>query len=224
MFALVIQHHPYRTGTDLGRNFSYRLAHECSTLFGRWSLRQTRGGSIRLTKPQPQRSLTSSGVFDEPLPDLNAVSFALTVQDSTSVVAPSVSVDVKHSYMGDLVITLHPPVGSGGEPVVLHNRECGLSKDLKRTYDSSTTKVLLRFACRVCAGTWTLKVHDQALKDSGLSFHLRLSFRLPAENVRNMLFGKRKKNNANACAVCLNSVAPRHGCDVIQSPANRTFE
>ena len=126
--------------------------------------------------------------------------------------------------MGDLVISLHPPVGSGGEPVVLHNRECGPSKDLKRTYDSSTTKDLLRFAGRVCAGTWTLKVHDQALKDSGLSFHLRLSFRLPAENVRNMLFGKRKKNNANACAVCLNSVTPRYGCDVFQSPANRTFE
>jgi hypothetical protein len=42
--------------------------------------------------------------------------------------------------------------------------------------------------------------------------------------VKIRLFGKRKKNNANAGAVYLNLVTPRHACDVIQYPANRTFE
>jgi len=149
--------------------------------------------AIRLAKPQPQRSLTVREVFDEPLPDLKAVSFALTVQDSTPILALSVSVDIKHSYIGDLVITLHPPVGSGGEPVVLHDRGGGPSKDLKRTYDSSTTKDLLQFAGGVCAGTWTLKIHDQALEDSGtlISFAIILSF--ARENRKNQAVRKKKE-------------------------------
>jgi subtilisin family serine protease len=149
--------------------------------------------AVQLAKPQPQSSLTVSKVFDEPLPDLKAVYFALTVQDTTPVVALSVSVDIKHSYIGDLVITLHPPVGSGGEPVVLHNRGGGPSKDLKRTFDSSTTTDLLRFAGKVCAGTWTLKIHDQALEDSGtlVSFAIILSF--TRENRKNHAVRKKRE-------------------------------
>jgi hypothetical protein len=46
----VIQHHPYRSGTDFRGEFVRRLAHKGSILFGSWSLRQTRSGSILLDK------------------------------------------------------------------------------------------------------------------------------------------------------------------------------
>jgi hypothetical protein len=42
----VIQHHPHRSGTDFRGKLVRRLAHNGSILFGSWSLRQTRGGSL----------------------------------------------------------------------------------------------------------------------------------------------------------------------------------
>ncbi|MFN8891284.1 MAG: hypothetical protein ACK53N_17070, partial [Alphaproteobacteria bacterium] len=47
VFPLVIQHHPNRSGSDLRGEFVRRFAHNGSILFGSWSLRQTRGGSMR---------------------------------------------------------------------------------------------------------------------------------------------------------------------------------
>ncbi|MCZ8271322.1 MAG: hypothetical protein O9306_12315 [Beijerinckiaceae bacterium] len=42
----MIQHHPDRSGADLRRKFVRRLAHNGSIVFGSWSLRQTRSGSL----------------------------------------------------------------------------------------------------------------------------------------------------------------------------------
>jgi hypothetical protein len=46
MFVFVLQHYPHRPVTDFRRKFVRRRTRHGSILFGSWSLRQTRGGSV----------------------------------------------------------------------------------------------------------------------------------------------------------------------------------
>lgn len=69
------------------------------------------------------------------------------------------SVDIEHGYIGDLVVTLIGP----GASVVLHDRESGSKKDLKKNYK----KALAAFIGTKAKGDWTLEVADYAPRDSG---------------------------------------------------------
>jgi subtilisin family serine protease len=139
--------------------------------------------AVNLAKPLPQSGLTVSRTFDTPIPDLQTVTFSLSVADSTPVVAMSVAIDLRHSYIGDLVITLKPPTGTGIKPVILHNRAGGSGKNLIKTYDATTSPPLAAVAGKSCAGTWTLQIRDQAAQDIGTlkSFALNLSFAHPTD-------------------------------------------
>lgn len=138
--------------------------------------------AVTLAKPQPRSAITISRTFDAAIPDLRKVSFALTVAETTPVEALSVTVDLKHTYIGDLIVTLQPPSDSGMKPVILHNRKGGSSKNLNKTYDESTTPGLSSIAGRSCAGTWTLEIRDEAAADSGtlVSFALHMAFTHPS--------------------------------------------
>jgi subtilisin-like proprotein convertase family protein len=133
--------------------------------------------AVALAQPQPQNSLTVGRTFDAPLPDLQTVSFAVSVTDATPVEALTVSVDLKHTYIGDLVITLRPPAAAGAA-IVLHKRAGGSMQNLKKTYDVGTTPGLGGFAGKSCKGTWTLQIQDAAAQDVGrlVSFSITLSF------------------------------------------------
>jgi len=91
---------------------------------------------------------------------------------------PQSAITIKHTFIGDLVITLEPPAGIGVAPVVLHDRAGGSANNLKKQYDAATTPALSRFTDKGCKGTWTLRVRDAAQGDSGtlVSFSLSLSF------------------------------------------------
>lgn len=137
--------------------------------------------AVELAAPQPQSAITISRRFDAPIPDLQTVSFTLNVPDDTPVEALTVGVDLKHTYIGDLIITLQPPAATGVNPVVLHNRAGGSTRDLKKTYDAASNPALAAFAGKSCQGTWTLQIRDMAALDFGLliSFSLGLSFAHP---------------------------------------------
>jgi len=137
--------------------------------------------AVALAAPQPQSAITVTRTFDAPIPDMQTVTATLDVGDSTPVEALSVGVDIKHTFIGDLVITLQPPGATGVAPVVLHRRAGGSTKDLKKQYDAMTTPGLAKFAGKSCKGTWTLKIQDAARQDSGtlVSFSLGLSFAHP---------------------------------------------
>jgi subtilisin family serine protease len=137
--------------------------------------------AVDLAKPQPRNEVTVSRRFDAPIPDLQTVSFALDVPDADVVSAVSVAVDLVHSYIGDLVVTIEPPAGTGVAPVVLHNRTGGTRNNLKKVYDRLTTPRLAALAGKACHGRWTLKVRDAAAQDSGTlaTFSVRLVFAQP---------------------------------------------
>lgn len=137
--------------------------------------------AVALARPQPRNEVTVSRRFDGPIPDLQTVSFALEVAEDAPVVAVTVGVDLRHSFIGDLIITLEAPAATGVAPVVLHKRAGGSRNSLKKVYDSTTTPGLARFAGKACKGTWTLRIRDAAAQDAGVlaSFSLRLAFAHP---------------------------------------------
>ena len=102
----------------------------------------------------------------------------LEVSDNAPVEAVSVGVDLKHSFIGDLIISLEPPTGTGVAPLTLHNRAGGSGSEIKAVYDKASVAALVAFAGKACNGTWTLRIRDAAAQDSGtlVSFSLRLSF------------------------------------------------
>jgi subtilisin family serine protease len=151
--------------------------HSAKYGFGRLNART----AVDVAKPQPQNTITISRAFDAPIPDLQTVSFTLDVPEAQAVEGVTVSVDLKHTYIGDLIMTLKPPGSLSMSPIVLHQRAGGSTKNLKKTYDASTTSSLAALVGKSCKGTWTLQIQDAAAQDAGtlVSFGLGLRFAHP---------------------------------------------
>ncbi len=142
--------------------------------------------AAELAKPQPQSETTISRRFDAPIPDLQKVSFTLNVPDDAPVEKLTAGVSLKHTYIGDLIITLQPPANTRVSPIMLHNRAGGSTKDLTKTYDAASIPALAQFAGKSCRGIWTLTIQDAQSLDSGLlvSFSLGLTFAHPDNPLR----------------------------------------
>ena len=99
----------------------------------------------------------------------------VAVGDTKSIVDIRIGVDIEHTYIGDLIVKLKPPSGSGSA-VVLHNRTGGTTNNIKRQYDTLSTPALAGLVGATPAGTWTLEVTDRAARDQGniLSFTVEL--------------------------------------------------
>jgi subtilisin family serine protease len=134
--------------------------------------------AVELARPQPRNSILVTRAFDAPIPDLQTIEVSLDVAEAAAVESLAVSVDITHTYIGDLIVTLVPPSGAGAHELILHNRAGGSTKNLKRTYDAASAPGLAAFGGRSCKGAWTLRVQDAAADDSGtlLSFGLEMHF------------------------------------------------
>ncbi|MBI4566165.1 MAG: proprotein convertase P-domain-containing protein [Planctomycetes bacterium] len=88
----------------------------------------------------------------------------LFIGDSGRINTIKVSVDIRHTYIGDLVVRLTAP---DGRRVDLHRRSGGRTRDLVRTYDASTTPGLAQLQGMNVRGPWVLEVFDLAAIDQG---------------------------------------------------------
>lgn len=79
--------------------------------------------------------------------------------------ALKVTVDIAHSYIGDLRLTLTAP---SGKSVVLHDRNGGGTTNLQRDYVAADVPALASLAGEVVQGDWTLAVQDLAAADEGV--------------------------------------------------------
>ncbi len=102
----------------------------------------------------------NSGDVPKAIPDNNSsgVTSTLVLNDGTDIQNLQVTVDISHTYIGDLIVSLISPAGT---EVILHNREGGSANDINQTY------TLTDFNGQTAAGTWTLKVVDRARYDTG---------------------------------------------------------
>ena len=99
-----------------------------------------------------------SGALGTAIPDKNpaGISSTLEVGDGVEVANAKVYVDISHTYIGDLVVTLEGP---GGQVHELHNKQGGSQDDLKKSFEFNPQGVI--------AGSWTLKVADTYAQDLG---------------------------------------------------------
>ena len=121
--------------------------------------------AIRLRPPTQQglRRASSPGLV---IPDnlATGVRDSIAFTEAGRVAQMSVSVDIGHSFMGDLVVTLASP---SGHIVTLHNRTGGNAANLNRTYRVADTPQLGSVAGELLTGQWTLSVVDAAPVDVG---------------------------------------------------------
>ena len=110
------------------------------------------------------------------IPDANTTGIASTVsvEADAAVAAAQVTVDIRHPFIGDLVMELVAP---SGPVATLHNRTGEGRRDLRMSYDATNAPALAGFAGLPARGTWTLRVRDLASRDIGRlhAWSLRLS-------------------------------------------------
>ena len=109
--------------------------------------------------PAPTPGCTGTNGTDVAIPDLATVQSTVTITGCTGN-APSnstVEVHLRHTYIGDLVVTLIAPDSSA---YTLHNRTGGSTDDLNQTYT-------VNLSTEPRNGTWTLRVRDAAAADTG---------------------------------------------------------
>lgn len=108
-----------------------------------------------------------SRVVNLPIEDRGTVEATLNVPQSAAPAEVSFRVKLRHTYVGDLVITALPPDGSDLPEVVLQRREGGSNNDLDKIFDVANTPALEAYGGQDCSGVWTLRVEDQATRDTG---------------------------------------------------------
>ena len=126
--------------------------------------------------PIPRQSVVRTVVKNVPIRDLQSARLALTVPDTSPPKAVRITVDIEHTYIGDLVVTVQPPEGVSAAPLLLHNRERGGARDLRQTFDATIRPDLAALAGQVPQGEWTLAVEDQEREDTGRIRRFSLEF------------------------------------------------
>jgi len=142
--------------------------------FGRVNARK----AVELAQPsQTGHVQIRSAVQDVAIKDFKTSKLTIAVADTAILTGLKVSVDIEHTFIGDLVVTLKPPSAAGVAPIKLHNREGGGTHNIKKTYDSVNAPGLVAFNGKSPQGTWSLEVADQAKADVGKirSFTLEMS-------------------------------------------------
>lgn len=89
--------------------------------------------------------------------DLDGIKSYIDVDAAGNIETLEVDVDIVHTYVGDLTITLK----KGGVSQVLHNREGGSSDNLQRTFTTTAFKGM------EFSGRWFLEISDGAHQDEG---------------------------------------------------------
>lgn len=96
--------------------------------------------------------------------DPDGVESLIEVQESGRIVRLDVSVDVTHTWIGDLIVTLVSPAGA---EVILHDRSGRSRHNIKTTYSTTTDDAMSALPGTEIQGGWRLKVVDTYSRDIG---------------------------------------------------------
>ncbi len=125
------------------------------------------------TTQEPGQTLHVEASPNLAIPDNNqaGVSNVLNIADTATIARLAVSLNIEHTYIGDLQVILTTPEG---KTATLSNREGASTHDLERTYSSQNTTALAALIGGQAKGNWTLKVADLAERDTGTLRHWAL--------------------------------------------------
>ncbi len=122
------------------------------------------GEIIRFEVGQMPPIITQTVTADMLIPDYQplGVSSPLEIRQQGKIKKITVTVDITHTYIGDLRVELEAP---SGKVAVLHNQTGGSQRDLRRTYSSDDS--LSVFMGEQIEGAWKLNVQDLVRRDTG---------------------------------------------------------
>jgi extracellular elastinolytic metalloproteinase len=103
--------------------------------------------------------------------DPSGVTSVLNISEEATVARLTVSLNIQHSYTGDLIVSLIAP---DGKTAILSDRQGASAKNLDRTYSSQDTPALAALIGEQAMGSWTLKIADLAKIDRGTLVHWSL--------------------------------------------------
>lgn len=118
------------------------------------------------TPVTPAATVTGAAEPMVAIPDNRQAGVSSTIAITASGVVQhiKVSIDIEHTYIGDLRVSLTAPSGTA---TVLHGRSGGATDNLVQTYDSASPGVLGSMLGQPMQGVWTLNVSDRAKRDAG---------------------------------------------------------
>ncbi len=184
-WGTVVELHPKGTGGnahDLKLTYDETLLPALSTLRGRsaqgawrltvYDLAPADTGRLNRWQLEFAPAAAPPAVIDlkespgTPIPDHPGAGIerSLVAAGAGKVGSIEVSVDIAHSWIGDLRVSLMSPANA---EVVLHNASGGSAKNLVRTFTVANTPGLAALAGKPSAGAWRLKVADGAAQDQG---------------------------------------------------------
>jgi subtilisin-like proprotein convertase family protein len=114
--------------------------------------------------------VSASGQGSLTINDNSTVNSTASVSGCPEILELQVSVNINHTYIGDLEVTLNAP---SGQSVTLHNRTGGSTDNINGTF--STTGGTLTAAQSLVPllgspgnGSWRLTITDNAYSDTGM--------------------------------------------------------
>ncbi len=134
-----------------------------------------------LFTPAPSDGDKTFSTTESPdIEDETTVEAKITALGPFTVDQMSVTVDIEHSYIGDLLIELVSPDGT---TVVLHNRTGRGDNDIQGTFprDLTPAESLDAFKGKPGQGEWTVRINDNARQDEGKINRVTLNFSNPPE-------------------------------------------
>lgn len=126
------------------------------------------GSSIRFTVGHEPTGQVARGeaapALTIPDDDPAGISSTIAINQPGATRQIKVSVDITHTYIGDLIVELVSP---SGRQAILHNREGTGRDNLTATYDSTSAPSLATLVDEPVQGDWVLYVKDMAGLDVG---------------------------------------------------------
>ena len=127
------------------------------------------GSTVRNVTLDVGRFLFTATDVPQAINDNSSLTSVITVPDDFCIGDLDVDVNITHTFIGDLTVTLTSPSGTS---VTLHNQSGGSADNIIKTYDDDTEPVdgpglLADFNDETIQGNWTLQVSDSATGDTG---------------------------------------------------------
>lgn len=132
--------------------------------------------ALKQVGPLGELNFKGSSSPNKSIPDNNATGIKdkIVSADTFAIRSIKVRVDITHTYIGDLRVSLISPSGA---IVILHDRAGGSANDLHREFTADSTPGLLALSGQTVKDNWVLHVQDLASADRGrlISWSLDIS-------------------------------------------------
>ena len=143
-------------------NYDSATGHSAIYGYGRLNAKK----AVETAIPQRPNRVVVHGVRQDILiRDLQQSTLAVDVADDQPITDIRLSVDIEHTYIGDLVVKLSAP---SGDKITVHDQTGRGTDNLNTVFDTSKVPALDALLGKSPQGTWTLEVADRARQDTGM--------------------------------------------------------